>query len=94
MRADVSIADEIEISSDSTDDVISTFQDQRFARILRVFYTTSSAVRRLPVNYISSRLFLPVRIGPKSFECMTQTMARIEAWLRVTGIQSNFLLNL
>ncbi|XP_045181889.2 uncharacterized protein LOC123540686 [Mercenaria mercenaria] len=76
----------VEVCSDSTDDFISTFLDQRFTRTLRVFYTKSSAVRGLPANYITSRLFLPARTGPKSFECMTQTMDRIDAWLRVTGL--------
>lgn len=77
---------ELEVSSDSTDDMSSTYKDQRFARTLRVFYTKSSPVKGIPANFMSCRLFLPVRTGRKSFECMTQTMDRIDAWLRVTGL--------
>jgi hypothetical protein len=75
---------QLTVTSDSTDDSISSFSVRRMAHILRVFYT-KSASSGVPPSIVTSRLFLPARTGRRTFECMTQTMERIDAWLRVTG---------
>lgn len=54
-------------------------------QILRTFRVNGSSPRPFPPN-LSSKLFVPVRTGSRSFETMLQTMFRIEAWLRVTGL--------
>lgn len=59
------------------------------ARTIRIFHVTTP----LSVNSadtITARLFLPARTGHKTFETMTQTMSRIQAWLRVTGMFYEF----
>jgi len=78
------------VSSDSTDDIISTFSERRMAKTLRVFYVTAGN-QGVPINsnYLSSRLFVPVRLGARKFESMTQTMDRIDCWLRVSGKSTN-----
>ncbi|WAR31388.1 LOW QUALITY PROTEIN: hypothetical protein MAR_033973 [Mya arenaria] len=77
---------ELKVETDSTDDAVWAFKDRRLAKTLRVFQVTSGgqAVAQQP-NHINSRLFLPARMGPKVFESMTQTMDRVDFWLRVTG---------
>lgn len=75
----------LHISSDSTDHVVDTNTERRMARTLRVFYVTSP-VSLNDVKTTRSRLFLPPRTGHKSFESMTQTMDRINSWLKVTGL--------
>lgn len=72
------------VSPDSTDDMVSSFSQRRMARTLRVFHIKSSLAVTSP-NTITSRLFLPARTGRRSFETMTQTMDRVDAWLRCTG---------
>ena len=72
------------VTSDSTDDKVSSYSERRLAKILRVFYTKSASGGAQP-SIVTSRLFLPVRTGARKFECMTQTMERIDAWLRITG---------
>lgn len=72
------------ISTDSGDEYQSTFSNRRMARTLRVFYVTSSSPMS-PCSLVTSRLFLPARTGRRSFETMTQTMERIDRWMKVTG---------
>ncbi|XP_052224012.1 uncharacterized protein LOC127839669 [Dreissena polymorpha] len=76
---------ELNISADSTDELVSTFSDRRLAKNLRVFYVTSSVNMASSRLNVSSRVFLPARLGPKQFETMTQTMERVDYWLKVTG---------
>lgn len=75
-----------EIMSDCTDEMQASFMDRDYIRIIRVFYTTGSQIQLPPITNFGSRLFLPVRIGRTTFEGMAQTMYRIEAWLRLTGV--------
>jgi hypothetical protein len=79
------IAENAEILSDCTDEVQTSFMDRNFIKIIRVFYTTGSQLQSQPVQHFASRLFLPIRVGRRMFEGMSQTMYRIEAWLRLTG---------
>ncbi|XP_056012775.1 uncharacterized protein LOC130052314 [Ostrea edulis] len=77
----------LEILSELTDDIDDGMTDRLFLNTLRVFYVTAPKVPPpQPISFITSRLFLPVRTGERSFESMSQTMFRIEAWLKVTGI--------
>lgn len=75
----------ITVTPDSTDDTISSYSQRRMARTLRVFYTKPKSSVTSP-SAVTSRLFLPARTGRRSFETMTQTMKRVEAWLRLTGV--------
>lgn len=77
----------LEILSDQTDDIDDGMSDRLFLKTLRVFYVTKPSVKPPPqVSFVTSKLFLPIRTGERSFESMSQTMFRIEAWLKVTGI--------
>ncbi|KAK3088229.1 hypothetical protein FSP39_016398 [Pinctada imbricata] len=78
---------EFRIDTDSCDDFDSGMTDRMYLRTIRVFYVISSRVSPpAPVGFLSSKTFLPVRTGRRSFETMAQTMYRIEAWLKVTGL--------
>lgn len=84
-------AGHLEILSDQTDDIDDGMSDCLFLKTLRVFYVTKPNVKPPPqVSFVTSKLFLPIRTGERSFESMSQTMFRIEAWLKVTGV-SKFL---
>lgn len=84
-------AGHLEILSDQTDDIDDGMSDRLFLKTLRVFYVTKPSVKPPPqVSFVTSKLFLPIRTGERSFESMSQTMFRIEAWLKVTGV-SKFL---
>lgn len=74
------------IMTDCTDEIQSSFLARDYVKILRVFYTTGSPIQSQPVVNFSSRLFVPARIGRRTFEGMAQTMYRIEAWLRAAGL--------
>ncbi|XP_076092473.1 uncharacterized protein LOC143063912 [Mytilus galloprovincialis] len=76
----------VDIMSDCTDEVQSSFTIREYVKILRVFYTTGSPIKSQPVVNFSSRLFLPIRTGRQMFESMSQTMFRVEAWLRLVGL--------
>lgn len=82
-----SYAGRLEILSDQTDDIDDGMSDRLFLKTLRVFYVTKPSVKPpSQVSFVTSKLFLPVRTGERSFESMSQTMFRIEAWLKVTGV--------
>nr|XP_022315782.1 uncharacterized protein LOC111119665 [Crassostrea virginica] len=77
----------LDILSDQTDDIDDGTLDRLFLKTLRVFYVTKPSTKPPPqISFVTSKLFLPVRTGEGSFESMSQTMYRIEAWLKVTGI--------
>ncbi|KAL4219016.1 hypothetical protein ACF0H5_021600 [Mactra antiquata] len=78
-------AQTMEVASDSTDERLSTYSERRMATTLRIFHVKSNNIAHR-ANFVSCRLFLPARIGRRQFESMTQTMERIDAWLRVTGL--------
>ena len=79
----------VSISSDSTDEVVSFARSKQLARVLRLFSVTSASQTAPPTtSYLTSRIFLPARTGSRSFENMVETMERVDAWLRVTGIWS------
>ncbi|XP_045182533.2 uncharacterized protein LOC123541053 isoform X4 [Mercenaria mercenaria] len=75
----------LHISSDSTDHVIDTHSERRMARALRVIHVTTPLTIN-SANTATDRLFLPARTGHKTFETMTQTMERVQAWLRLTDV--------
>ncbi|XP_062599010.1 uncharacterized protein LOC134260481 [Saccostrea cucullata] len=80
---------QLDILSDLTDDFDDGMSERSFLQTLRVFYVMAPSAAPPPqISFITSRLFLPVRTGERSFETMSQTMFRIEAWLKVTGIPS------
>lgn len=77
----------LDILSDQTDDIDDGTLDRLFLKTLRVFYVTKPSTKPPPqISFVTSKLFLPVRTGEGSFESMSQTMYRIEAWLKVTGL--------
>lgn len=77
----------LDILSDQTDDIDDGTLDRLFLKTLRVFYVTKPSTKPPPqISFVTSKLFLPVRTGERSFESMSQTMYRIEAWLKVTGL--------
>lgn len=81
----------LDILSDQTDDIDDGTLDRLFLKTLRVFYVTKPSTKPPPqISFVTSKLFLPVRTGERSFESMSQTMYRIEAWLKVTGLYINF----
>ncbi|GFO42146.1 hypothetical protein PoB_006865100 [Plakobranchus ocellatus] len=78
----------LELNTDSTDDFdFPMFQTSKL-RFLRVFYTSAPSVSSFMHTALTTRLFPPVRLnkGKKRFESMVETMARIDAWLKVTGL--------
>ncbi|KAK3608945.1 hypothetical protein CHS0354_039191 [Potamilus streckersoni] len=74
-------------SSNSTDNFESCWDDRRMLKTFRVFFTRSK-VMPAPVSppFLTSRIFVPFRTGHRSFETMTQTMNRINAWMKLTGL--------
>lgn len=76
---------EVDVLANDTDDFVTGSLNRKQMQILRIFRVNGSSPRPFPPN-LSSKLFVPVRSGSRSFETMLQTMFRIEAWLRVTGI--------
>ena len=80
------LLDTLKVDSDSTEDIDSGMMDRKYLRTLRAFYVTSSRMPPpAPVGYMTTKTFLPARLGRREFETMSQTMYRIEAWLKVTG---------
>ena len=67
-----------------------------FVRIVRVYYMSSSSVRR-PIQTISYKTFVPAQLSvgsmfsPPMFEQLNQCMARAMAWLKVTSKCANIL---
>ncbi|XP_069119387.1 uncharacterized protein [Argopecten irradians] len=56
----------------------------RYAKILRLFYVTTSTKTALPpynTIQLKTRLFVPVRRAEKSFESFPKTMERVIKWL-------------
>lgn len=82
------IGTSLHISSDSTDHMIDTHSERRMARTMRIFHVTTPLTIN-SADTATARLFLPARTGYKTFETMTQTMERVEAWLRLTGMAIN-----
>ncbi|KAL5011523.1 hypothetical protein ScPMuIL_010074 [Solemya velum] len=78
------LTDEVEIEHDSTDQIESTLATKNWIKVIRVFHTKAPNVP--PLQYLTSRLFVPLRIGVRTFETMSQTMYRINAWLNITGL--------
>lgn len=79
------LAGEVDVLANDTDDFVTGSLNRKQMQILRIFKVNGSSPRPFPPN-LSSKLFVPVRTGSRSFETMLQTMFRIEAWLRVTGL--------
>ncbi|RUS71014.1 hypothetical protein EGW08_021226 [Elysia chlorotica] len=82
------IGGQIDIDTDSTDDFdIPAYESSRL-RFLRVFYTSAVSETTSYDNVaLISRIFPPARCkGENRYETMMQTMVRIDAWLRVTGL--------
>ena len=50
-----------------------------------IFYSRPSSRPVPPIHCLTSRVFMPLRVGLRSYENMGQTFERINAWLRVTG---------
>lgn len=75
---------ELDVHSNETDDFVSGTLRRKQMQITRIFKVSGGSPKPLP-DTLSSKLFVPVRTGPRSFETMLQTMYRIEWWLRVTG---------
>ncbi|KAL3870867.1 hypothetical protein ACJMK2_038899 [Sinanodonta woodiana] len=74
-------------SSDSTDNFESCWEDKHMLRTFRVFYTKSKVMPApMPPPFLTSRIFVPFRTGHRSFETMSQTMDRINAWMKLTGL--------
>jgi hypothetical protein len=78
------LSGEVDVLSNETDDFVSGFIERKQLQIIRIFKVNGNSTKPFP-SYLTSRLFVPVRTGSRSFENMPQTMFRIEAWLRVTG---------
>lgn len=77
---------EVKVESDSTDETINSFE-QRMSKTLRLFYVKSTAMAApMAPNCVTSRVFLPARIGLREVESMNKTMDRIDVWLRLTGV--------
>ncbi|XP_062599009.1 uncharacterized protein LOC134260480 [Saccostrea cucullata] len=76
---------EVDVLSNDTDDFVFGTAEGKQLQIIRIFKVNGSSTNSFPPG-LSTKLFLPVRTGPKSFENMQQTMYRIEAWLRATGV--------
>ncbi|KAK3791451.1 hypothetical protein RRG08_046603 [Elysia crispata] len=79
---------QLDIDTDSTDDFdIPAFESNR-VRFLRVFFiSAASGVTSYANTALTARTFPPVRCkGENRYETMTQTMARIDAWLKATGL--------
>lgn len=77
-------AGEVDVLANDTDDFVTGSLNRKQMQILRIFRVNGSSPRPFPPS-LSTKLFVPVRTGSRSFETMLQTMFRIEAWLRVTG---------
>ncbi|XP_050391808.1 uncharacterized protein LOC126810668 [Patella vulgata] len=61
--------------------------DSQFVKILRTFYVTKQKSKNdevMPSVNLTTRLFVPIRRGPKEFEAFSKTMQRAIAWLQVT----------
>ncbi|XP_069119390.1 uncharacterized protein [Argopecten irradians] len=78
---------EVKVASDSTDDYVTNFTDRKMLKVMRVFYVTRPGPPSPSMGHLSIRTFLPVRKSRKDFETMSETMFRITAWLKVTGMQ-------
>nr|KAG5694558.1 hypothetical protein BaRGS_032503 [Batillaria attramentaria] len=62
--------------------------ESRFVKFLRIFYVKGQKVD-VPDIYsstnLTTRLFVPVKRGTKSFETFSKTMQRVIQWLNATG---------
>lgn len=79
---------EVEIDTDSTDDFdIPAYESHRL-RFLRIFYTSAASTWTSYENTaLTTRIFPPLRLkGESQYETMMQTMSRIDAWLKLTGL--------
>jgi len=76
-----------EIETDSADDIEVGGLDIHRLRYLRVFYVTEkSQTPEMHHAWLTTRLFQPSAIGGGRYETLVQTMARVDAWLKVTGM--------
>ncbi|GFR85497.1 hypothetical protein ElyMa_004175200 [Elysia marginata] len=80
---------QVNIDTDSTDDFDLPMFESHKLRFLRVFFTSAGAP--VATSYentsLTTRVFPPVRCkGEIGYETMMQTMARIDAWLKLTGL--------
>ncbi|OWF54656.1 hypothetical protein KP79_PYT04382 [Mizuhopecten yessoensis] len=78
---------EVRVASDSTDDYVTNLADRKLMKIMRVFFVTRPGPGPPQIGHLSCRTFLPVRKSRADFESMSETMFRITAWLKVTGMQ-------
>ncbi|XP_033760856.1 LOW QUALITY PROTEIN: uncharacterized protein LOC117342736 [Pecten maximus] len=78
---------EVRVASDSTDDYVTNLSDRKLIKLMRVFYVTRPGPPSPQTGHLSARTFLPVRKSRRDFESMSETMFRITAWLKVTGMQ-------
>ncbi|XP_050411989.1 uncharacterized protein LOC126826892 isoform X2 [Patella vulgata] len=74
-----------QVDSDSTDEFNSAMIDSKYLRFIRIFYCPNINMSYTS-TMLTSRLFEPVRTGIKSFETMSETMKRVEAYLNLTGL--------
>lgn len=76
----------VDINHESTDDFVTGMKDRNLVRILRIFYVTTPEMTSYSSTVLTSRLFVPCAVGERARESMTQTMARINAWLSFVGL--------
>ncbi|KAL3870866.1 hypothetical protein ACJMK2_038898 [Sinanodonta woodiana] len=78
---------EVNISSNSTDEFECSLENKRMLKTFRVFFTKSNVIAApAPPPFLASRLFVPIRTSLRSYETMSQTMYRIDAWMKLTGL--------
>lgn len=69
------------------DDCETPGKSRLYVETLRVYYTSSSwNPPSIPPGTVTSKTFIPVRLGDRQFESMSQTIYRIVAWLKATGM--------
>ena len=75
----------VTVQHDETDEIITSFIDRKLVRYLRVFTVTTPQASLYTSTVLTSRFFVPQRLGGRQFETMTQTMHRINSWLALVG---------
>ncbi|XP_064616929.1 uncharacterized protein LOC135480928 [Liolophura sinensis] len=80
---------DVEIETNSTVEQELFSLTNHFVKVVRVIFVRSKATASSAYGAIclTSKLFLPVRLGQKSYETMPVTVWRIASWLRAAGLQ-------
>lgn len=85
--------DDVEIDTNSTVEQQLFSLTNHFVKVLRIIFVRSKTTSSLAYGTIclTSKLFLPVRLGQKSYETMPVTVWRIASWLRAAGENRHLL---